>query len=65
MKALFKSAAQPGFEFVERPEPEPSAAEVKVRVLRTGLCGTDLHIESWDAWAQSEIKTPLITGHEF
>ena len=65
MKALFKSAAQPGFEFVERPEPEPAAAEVKVRVLRTGLCGTDLHIESWDAWAQSEIKTPLIPGHEF
>jgi threonine 3-dehydrogenase len=65
VKALFKSAAQPGFEFVERPEPEPAAAEVKVRVLRTGLCGTDLHIESWDAWAQSEIKTPLIPGHEF
>jgi threonine 3-dehydrogenase len=38
---------------------------VKIRVLRTGLCGTDLHIESWDAWAQSEIKAPLIPGHEF
>jgi len=38
---------------------------VKIRVLRTGLCGTDLHIESWDAWAQSEIRTPLIPGHEF
>lgn len=65
MKALFKSAAQPGFDFVDRPEPTPAASEVKVRVLRTGLCGTDLHIESWDAWAQSEIKTPLIAGHEF
>jgi threonine 3-dehydrogenase len=38
---------------------------VKIRVLRTGLCGTDLHIEAWDAWAQSEIRTPLIPGHEF
>ena len=65
MKALYKSDAQPGFEFVDRPEPEAGPAEVKIRVLRTGLCGTDLHIESWDAWAQSEIRTPLIPGHEF
>ncbi|MDQ2958524.1 MAG: L-threonine 3-dehydrogenase [Actinomycetota bacterium] len=65
MKALFKASAGPGFEFVDRPEPDPGASEVKIRVLRTGLCGTDLHIESWDAWAQSEIRTPLIPGHEF
>jgi len=65
MRALFKATAGPGFEFVERPEPEAGPGEVKIRVLRTGLCGTDLHIEAWDAWAQSEIKTPLIPGHEF
>jgi threonine 3-dehydrogenase len=65
VKALYKSGPQPGFDFVDRPEPEAGAGEVKIRVLRTGLCGTDLHIESWDAWAQSEIKTPLIPGHEF
>jgi len=65
LKALYKSEARPGFEFVERPEPEASAHEVKIRVMRTGLCGTDLHIESWDTWAQSEIRTPLIPGHEF
>ena len=65
MKALYKPGPQAGFEFVERPEPEPAAGEVKIRVLRTGLCGTDLHIEAWDAWAQSEIRTPLIPGHEF
>jgi threonine 3-dehydrogenase len=65
VKALYKAAAQPGFEFVDRPEPSPGNGQVKIRVLRTGLCGTDLHIESWDAWAQSEIKTPLIPGHEF
>ena len=65
MKALFKATAGPGFDYVDRPEPEPGPAEVKIRVLRTGLCGTDLHIESWDAWAQSEIRVPLIPGHEF
>jgi threonine 3-dehydrogenase len=65
LKALFKAKAEPGFEFLDRPEPEPSDHEVKIRVLRTGLCGTDLHIESWDAWADSEVKVPLIPGHEF
>ena len=65
MKALYKATAAPGFEFVDRPEPEPGPGEVKIRVMRTGLCGTDLHIEAWDAWAQSEIRTPLIPGHEF
>ena len=65
MRALYKATAGPGFEFVERPEPEAGPGEVKIRVLRTGLCGTDLHIESWDAWAASEIRTPLIPGHEF
>jgi threonine 3-dehydrogenase len=65
MKALYKANAAPGFEFVERPEPMAGPGEVKIRVLRTGLCGTDLHIEAWDAWAQGEIRTPLIPGHEF
>ena len=65
MKALFKAAPGPGFDYLDRPEPVPGPAEVKIRVLRTGLCGTDLHIESWDAWADGEIRTPLIPGHEF
>ncbi len=65
MKALFKAGPGPGFELVDRPEPMPAPTEVKIRVLRTGLCGTDLHIEAWDAWAQGEIRTPLVPGHEF
>ncbi|UQX89978.1 L-threonine 3-dehydrogenase [Jatrophihabitans telluris] len=65
MKALYKPGPQPGFELVERPEPVAGPDEVTIRVLRTGLCGTDLHIQAWDAWAQSEIRTPLIPGHEF
>ncbi|MCR2802031.1 L-threonine 3-dehydrogenase [Microbacterium sp. zg-Y818] len=65
MKALYKSAPGAGFEFVDRPEPDPGTADVKIRVLRTGICGTDLHIEKWDDWAASTIKTPLVPGHEF
>ena len=65
MKALYKSGAHPGFELVDRPEPEPGFGEVKIRVITTGICGTDLHIESWDAWAQGMISAPLIPGHEF
>lgn len=65
MKALYKSGPQAGFELVERPEPEAGAREVKIRVHTTGLCGTDLHIQAWDAWAAETIKTPLIAGHEF
>ncbi|WP_066286145.1 L-threonine 3-dehydrogenase [Arthrobacter sp. B6] len=65
MKALYKSGAQAGFELVDRPEPEAGPNEVKIRVLTTGICGTDLHIQSWDSWAQGIIQAPLIAGHEF
>ncbi|HZY76693.1 MAG TPA: alcohol dehydrogenase catalytic domain-containing protein, partial [Jatrophihabitantaceae bacterium] len=65
MKALYKPAGAPGFELTDRPEPEAGAGEVKIRVLRAGICGTDLHIQSWDAWAAGAVNAPLIAGHEF
>ena len=65
MKALYKPAASPGLEFTERPEPSAGPGEVKIRVLRTGVCGTDLHLEAWDAWAAGAVAAPLIPGHEF
>jgi threonine 3-dehydrogenase len=65
VKALYKPAASPGFELVDRPEPKVGPDEVKIRVLRTGICGTDLHIEAWDAWAASAVNAPLVPGHEF
>lgn len=65
MKALYKSGPHAGFELVERPEPDAGPSDVKIRVMTTGICGTDLHIQSWDAWAQSIIEAPLIAGHEF
>jgi threonine 3-dehydrogenase len=65
MRALVKQKAAPGLEMVEVPEPLVGESDVLIRVLRTGICGTDLHIESWDAWAAETIKTPIIPGHEF
>jgi threonine 3-dehydrogenase len=65
MKALYKAGPHAGFELVERPEPAAGPADVKIRVMTTGICGTDLHIQSWDAWAQGIIEAPLIAGHEF
>jgi threonine 3-dehydrogenase len=47
------------------PEPTIGINDLLIRVLRTGICGTDLHIHSWDAWAQRTVPTPLIIGHEF
>ena len=65
MKALFKSGPQAGFELVDRPEPRTGEDDVKIKVVTTGICGTDLHIQAWDPWAQENIPTPLIPGHEF
>ncbi len=65
MKALVKVAQGPGLELTEVPEPETGPGDVLIRVLRTGICGTDLHIQSWDEWAANTIKPPLVLGHEF
>jgi threonine 3-dehydrogenase len=65
MKALVKSKPSCGLWLEEVPEPDFGINDVKVRVLRTGICGTDLHIYEWDAWAQSTIRVPLVIGHEF
>ncbi|WP_022886520.1 L-threonine 3-dehydrogenase [Glaciibacter superstes] len=65
MLALFKPTGAPGLELAERPDPVVGDGDVKIRVLRTGICGTDLHIEAWDAWASDTIAPPIIPGHEF
>ena len=65
MKALVKVARGPGLELTDVPEPRPGPNDVLLRVLRTGICGTDLHIDSWDEWAASTITPPLVVGHEF
>jgi threonine 3-dehydrogenase len=65
MKALVKAAAEPGLVWSDVPVPEIGRDDVLIRVLRTGICGTDLHIYSWDGWAQSHVDVPLVVGHEF
>ncbi|WP_028278442.1 L-threonine 3-dehydrogenase [Arthrobacter sp. H5] len=65
MRALAKTSAGRGLELVERPEPKTGPGDVKIRVLRAGLCGTDLHLEQWDDWAASTVRPPLVIGHEF
>jgi len=65
MHALVKQHSAPGLEMVERPVPTIGENDVLIRVLRTGICGTDLHIDSWDSWAAETIKPPIIPGHEF
>ncbi len=65
MKALVKAKREPGLRLQDVPEPKAGPGEVLIRVLRTGICGTDLHIESWNEWAQHTIKPPLVVGHEF
>jgi threonine 3-dehydrogenase len=64
MKALVKAQAVPGLWLRDVPEPDVHPGEVLIRVLRTGICGTDLHIRSWDAWAQGAVRTPVVLGHE-
>ena len=65
MKALVKSRAERGLWMEDVPEPKVGINDVKIRVLRTGICGTDVHIYKWDAWAARTIKVPLVIGHEF
>jgi threonine 3-dehydrogenase len=65
MLALVKADAGPGLRLAEVPQPAIGINDVLIRVHKTGICGTDLHIESWDGWASQTIKPPLIVGHEF
>ncbi|WP_425044664.1 L-threonine 3-dehydrogenase [Primorskyibacter sp. S87] len=65
MKALEKSKPEEGLWLVQAPVPEIGPDEVLIRVKKTGICGTDIHIWNWDEWAAHTVPVPLITGHEF
>src|SRR5271157_4775122 len=65
MKALVKNKREEGLWLEEVPVPEPDINDVLIEVLRTGICGTDVHIYNWDAWAQKTVPVPLVVGHEF
>jgi threonine 3-dehydrogenase len=65
VKALVKEKAEPGLWLRDVEEPEVGPDDVLIRVSRTGICGTDLHIHRWDEWAARTVPTPLVIGHEF
>lgn len=65
MKALVKAKAEPGLWLEDLPIPDIGPNEVLIRVRKTGICGTDVHIYNWDAWSQQTIKVPMAIGHEF
>jgi len=65
MKALVKKFPQKGLWFEDVPEPSVGDNDVKIKIRKTAICGTDLHIYNWDAWSQQTIDTPRIIGHEY
>ena len=65
MKALVKAKAEPGIWMEEVPVPEPGPSDVLIKIKKTSICGTDVHIYNWDDWAQATIPVPMVVGHEF
>jgi len=65
MKALVKAKPEAGLSYEDVPVPAIGRGDVLIKVLRTGICGTDLHIHAWDAWARANVPVPLVIGHEF
>jgi len=65
MKALVKSHAKEGIWLEDVPMPEVGSNDVLIKVQKSAICGTDVHIYNWDEWAQKTIKTPMVAGHEF
>jgi threonine 3-dehydrogenase len=65
MKALAKTAPGPGLDLIHAPVPEIGPDDVLIKIKKTGICGTDIHIWDWDEWAAKTVPVPLITGHEF
>ena len=65
MKALVKKFPQKGLWFEDVPEPVTGSNDVKIKIHKTAICGTDLHIYNWDEWSQNTIKTPMTIGHEY
>src|SRR5438132_3776085 len=65
MKAVVKARAEPGLWLEDVPVPEVRGDDVLIRVRKASICGTDVHIYNWDAWAQKTIPVPMVVGHEF
>src|SRR5438552_7108404 len=65
MKALIKETASEGLVLKDIPIPQLGPNDVLIKIKKTAICGTDIHIYNWDEWAINHIKVPLVVGHEF
>ena len=65
MRALVKAERAEGLVMRDEPIPEIGSDDILIKVRKTGICGTDLHIWKWDEWAQKTIPVPMVVGHEF
>ena len=65
MKALVKLKAEPGIWMADQPVPEPGPNDLLIKIRKTAICGTDIHIYNWDEWSQKNIPVPMTIGHEF
>lgn len=65
MKALSKLKAQPGIWMTDVPVPELGHNDVMIKIRKTAICGTDVHIYNWDEWSQKTIPVPMVVGHEY
>src|SRR5689334_17018634 len=65
MRALVKAEKAEGLVMRDEPVPVPGPDDILIKVAKTGICGTDLHIWKWDEWAQKTIPVPMVVGHEF
>ena len=65
MDALVKAAPEKGLVLTQVPKPVPGMGEVLIKIHKTAICGTDVHIYNWNQWAQETIKPPMVIGHEY
>ena len=65
MKTLTKLRPEPGIWMVDQPMPEVGPNDVLIKIRKTAICGTDMHIYHWDEWSQKTIPVPMVVGHEF
>ncbi len=65
MKALVKAKPEPGIWMEEAPEPAVGHNDVLIKIRKTAICGTDIHIYNWDEWSRKTIPVPMTIGHEF
>lgn len=65
MKSLAKIKAEPGIWMIDSPKPEPGHNDLLIKIKKTAICGTDIHIYNWDEWSQNTIPVPMVVGHEY